>query len=281
MPKKAVPSNKSGKLTERKVPNLSVDVYGTDGKVSGTINLEKEIFGSEASSVLLTQAVKVYLANQRIGTHSTKTRSEVTGSTKKIYRQKGTGRARHGDIKAPIFIGGGVAHGPKPQDYSLNFPKKMKKLALFGALTAKLTDGGIKVVKGMESLESKTKKIVEAMKNLQLITVVNQKKVKRILCVIPDAQNNFLKAGKNVEYLDFVQAELINPYEVLSHQNILFTDKAIEVLKNHYLSKQIKDQDKAPGKKNEVVKTLPKDKKPAVKKPAVKPAKTVKRKASK
>ena len=105
---------------------VSVNVVGIDGKISGKIALPGEIFGEKVNKALLAQAVRVYLANQRQGNASTKTRGEVEGSTRKIYRQKGTGRARHGSVRAPIFVKGGIVFGPKPRDFSLDMPKKKK-----------------------------------------------------------------------------------------------------------------------------------------------------------
>src|SRR3972149_7539732 len=110
---------------------LETAVYNPDGKVMKKVTLPADVFDVEVKTELLNMAVRIYQANQRLGTHKAKTRGQVTGSTRKIYKQKGTGRARHGDIKAPIFIGGGIAHGPKPRDFSLNLPKRMKRLALF------------------------------------------------------------------------------------------------------------------------------------------------------
>src|SRR3990172_10626024 len=119
---------------------LTLPVYGVDGKEKTPADLQKEIFSVEVNPRLLAQYVRVYLANQRQGNASTKTRGEVTGSTRKIYRQKGTGNARHGSIKAPIFVGGGITFGPKPRDYSLKMNKKQKTLALFSSLTVKAND---------------------------------------------------------------------------------------------------------------------------------------------
>src|SRR5258708_225116 len=126
------------KKTEKKYTPVSVDVIGVDGKVSGKVSLPGEMFGEKVNKTLLAQAVRVYLANQRQGNASTKTRGEVDGSTAKIYRQKGTGRARHGSKRAPIFVKGGLVFGPKPRDFSLALPQKMKRKALFGALSAKV-----------------------------------------------------------------------------------------------------------------------------------------------
>src|SRR3989338_5152877 len=129
---------------------LVAKVFDTKGALKKTIDLPKEIFGVQENNILLAQAVRVYLANQRQGTVSTKTRGEVAGSTRKIYRQKGTGRARHGSIRAPIFVHGGLVFGPKPRDYSMKFPKKMRKAALASALSSKVNDAQVKVVDGLE-----------------------------------------------------------------------------------------------------------------------------------
>ena len=145
---------------------LRADVYNTQGKVVSKIGLPKEVFGAKVNNSLMAQAVRVYLANQRMGTASTKNRGEITGSTKKIWRQKGTGRARHGSRKAPIFVGGGVAFGPRTRDYSLKIPKKMKKAALFSALSFRQNNREIKVVTGLENISPKTKFMAQVIKKL-------------------------------------------------------------------------------------------------------------------
>src|SRR3989344_7204583 len=119
----------------KKSGSLTVPVYEISGKEKGSLSLPKEAFSVDVNKALLAQAVRVYQSNQRQGTASTKTRGEVVGSTRKIYRQKGTGRARHGDIKAPIFVGGGVAHGPKSANYRKSISQKMRRIALLGALS--------------------------------------------------------------------------------------------------------------------------------------------------
>jgi large subunit ribosomal protein L4 len=115
------------KNSEVKTGSLKITVVGVDGASMGNMTLPEAVFGAKPNKALIAQAVRVYLANQRQGNASTKTRGEVIGTTKKIYRQKGTGRARHGAAKAPIFVGGGIAHGPHPHDFSMDFPKKMKQ----------------------------------------------------------------------------------------------------------------------------------------------------------
>jgi len=209
--------------------SLKADVYDAKGKVVGEIHLPSEIFAVKINPALIAQSVRVYQANQRLGTHNTKTRAEVIGSTRKIYRQKGTGRARHGDIKAPIFVGGGVAHGPKPNDYSLTLPRKMRRLALFGALTNKLTGGKIKIINDFEIAKPQTRQMVEILKNLQLSNV---------LLVLPEKIQNVILSARNIEGVDTVDARLINTYEILAHQNILFMKEAVPVLLGHFLDKK-------------------------------------------
>src|SRR3989344_8251049 len=153
--KKTEIKNKTAAIKKTK---LSLSIYSIDGKEQKTVELPKEVFAVSVNKSLLTQAVRVYLVNQRQGNVKVKTRSEVIGSTRKIYRQKGPGKARHGAIKAPIFVGGGVAHGPKQKNYNLKFNKKEKKIALFAALSEKLKE---KKIFGLENkaltIEPKTK----------------------------------------------------------------------------------------------------------------------------
>lgn len=231
-----MPGKKSEKQNKKVVDNPKSDVYNIEGELVGKIVLPGQIFAAKINPVLTSQAVRIYLANQRSGTHSVKTRAEVTGSTRKIYRQKGTGRARHGDIKAPIFIGGGIAHGPKPRDYSLNFPKKTRRFALFSALTSKFQEGKIKIVDGLEKIEAKTKLMFTALTNLGFIQK-KEKKANSVLLIIPEVQKNIILAGRNLPSLSIVQARLLNTYDVLSHQNILFTKTAIPVIEQHYFNK--------------------------------------------
>ena len=141
--KKETKSEKKLTTPKKKKVNLTIPVYDLDGKEKSTLEVAKEIFGIESNPKLIAQYVRVYHANQRQGTSSTKTRGEVRGSTRKIYRQKGTGKARHGDIKAPIFVGGGVVGGPQPGKHSLKLNKKQIKKSLFTALSLKFNAGDI------------------------------------------------------------------------------------------------------------------------------------------
>ncbi len=208
---------------------LSVPVYDSKGAKAGSISLPKEIFGAKINQALMSQAVRVYLANQRQGTAATQTRGEVTGSTKKIYRQKGTGNARHGGKRAPIFVKGGVAHGPHPKDYGLSFPKKMRKAALISALSMRAESGDIKVLSGLTKLEPKTK-----MMNGLLTKISDSKSKKNSVLIVasdvPKKLPNVYRAGKNIQNVQITSANLLNTYEVLKYKNLLFMKESLEVL---------------------------------------------------
>ncbi|MBI3366089.1 50S ribosomal protein L4 [Candidatus Roizmanbacteria bacterium] len=218
------------KSVEKKSTGLSVKVYDASGKEKDTISPSKELFSVEGSQKLLAQYVRVYLANQRQGTASTKTRGEVTGSTRKIYRQKGTGRARHGSIKAPIFVGGGIVGGPKPRDYSLKMNKKQKRKSLFLALTLKRNEDAILVAdKTLLSIEPKTKFVAEFLSNAGLQN-------KKVLFVLPKMEkNNFILASRNIPYVQFETATSLNPYMLLAAEKIIFIDDSLSVLEKHFL----------------------------------------------
>jgi large subunit ribosomal protein L4 len=212
---------------------LRLSVYDLKGIAAGSLTLPKEIFGAKINNSLMAQAVRVYLANQRRGTLKTKSRGEVNISTRKIYRQKGTGRARHGAASAPIFVGGGIAFGPKPRDFSMKLNQNMRRVALFSALSAKLKDGEIKIVTGLEKIEPKTKKMVDVVKKLEL----NGKK-QQLLLVVPKAGADFenvSKAARNIKGVSVVSSNQLNTYEVLANSKILFMKNAVESLKETFL----------------------------------------------
>jgi large subunit ribosomal protein L4 len=221
------------KKAAKKENQLTVDILGTDGKVVGSHNLATAVFGVKINKQLIAQAVRVYLANQRQGNASTKTRGEVTGSTRKIYRQKGTGRARHGGIRAPIFVGGGVAWGPRPHDFNLSLPQKMKQLALASALSSKAHDQEVKIVEGLEKLEGKTKKMVGALANLKLKTE-NIKKNPKILLIINDGATSTIRAARNIDRVTITSASRVNVYDVLTTKHVVFTKEAVENLEERF-----------------------------------------------
>lgn len=243
--------------------NLQIDVYDIKGKIVSKMNLNDEVFGVNVNPVLIAQAVRIYQANKRLGTRFTKTRSDVIGSTRKIYRQKGTGRARHGDIKAPIFVGGGVAHGPKQKDFTLSLPQKMKRKALFGVLTDKLKENHITVVQEIETVEPKTKNMQEILTNLHLF---DKKKREKILLALSDNNEMVFRAGRNIECLTIAQAKQLNALDVLNHTHIIFTKDAM----NTWYSKETKKEEKKNGNK-----TVKKEQKSEKRKPREKRVQSV------
>lgn len=214
---------KTEKKSEKK-SNLSLSVYDIKGKETKKVELPKAVFAAVENKSLITQAVNVYLVNQRQGNVKVKTRSEVIGSTKKIYRQKGTGKARHGAIKAPIFVGGGVAHGPKQKDYNLKFNKKERKIALFGALSMKFKENKIfGLEKKALSMEPKTKAVVNFLNELKLAGKSNLVVMKKM------ETNNLVLSMRNISNVEFVDVNSLNPYMVLKSNNLIFVENALEV----------------------------------------------------
>jgi large subunit ribosomal protein L4 len=212
------PAKKSG---------LSISVYDIKGAEIKNLELPKELFSVAANNELLAQYVRVYLSNKHQGTASTKTRGDVAGSTRKIYRQKGTGRARHGSIKAPIFVGGGVVGGPKPRDYSLRLNKKQKRKALFMALTLKQKEHNIIAIDNALTIEAKTKLVAGFLSTLGLAN-------KRTLFIFPKiGKNNFILASRNIPLASLVDVFTLNPYNLLQAHKVIFVDNALSVLEKH------------------------------------------------
>lgn len=209
-------------VSKSKRTSLSIPVYSLTGRAAGTLALPKEIFGKEVNKQLLAQAVRVYMTNQKIFTASTKGRGEVKGSTAKIYRQKGTGRARHGSIRAPIFVGGGIVFGPKSRKVRLDLPKKMKKAALLSALSAKLVDKGVMGLTGIEKASGKTKELAKLLTKIR---------VRNALIVSAEKTDNVVRAARNIPGVDVLPVNLINAYEILKHRVLLLTKEAVEKLK--------------------------------------------------
>jgi len=206
---------------------VKADVVDLKGKVVESMHLPSEIFGAKINPTLMAQAVRVYLQNQRRGTVSTKTRGEVEGSTRKIYRQKGTGRARHGSLRAPIFVGGGLVFGPKQRDYSTTMPQKMRHGALFSALTAKLQNGEVKIVRGLDTIEPKTKLMYTVLQE-----IVDMKKPSILLIISSDNKTteNVTKAARNIEGITFLPANQLNTYEVLKAKQLVMMKDAVETM---------------------------------------------------
>jgi len=201
-----------------------VDVYTLSGTKSGQIELPKEIFAAKINESLMAQAVRVYLSNQRKALAKTKRRGEIALTTAKWFRQKGTGRARHGARSAPIFVGGGVAHGPSgEQNYHLKMPKKMKKQALFSALSSKFKNNEVMVIKDLAKIEPKTKKMKTVLEKLV--------KDDKATLVLSEKLENVFRAARNLKGLNLRQTNQLNVYEILNGGHLLFMKEAIEKLK--------------------------------------------------
>lgn len=202
---------------------LTVDVYSISGRKVGTTALPKEIFAATVNPPLMAQAVHVHLANKRKGTASTKTRGEVSGSTRKIYRQKGTGRARHGSIRAPIFVHGGVAFGPKPKHFSFSLPRQMRQKALFSSLASKLRNKEIKVVAKLATISPKTKEMASLMRKLSIDG--------KVLIIMPEPTEQVKRVARNIEGVSLASASNLSTYDILSAETLLFMEEAIPVIK--------------------------------------------------
>jgi len=208
------------------MPN--VDLLTIEGKKVGKVILPAKIFAAKVNKLLMAQAVRVYLSNQRKADAKTKSRGEVSGSRRKIWRQKGTGRARHGDRYAPIFVGGGVSHGPRGnQNFKLKMTKRMKRAALFSALTSKLKDKEILVVKNFGKIKPKTKEIAKVIKNLRLEDL-------KVLLVISDKGDNIIRGGRNIENLSLIPVGSLNTFVVLNNVKIVLMEETVEEMKKRW-----------------------------------------------
>jgi large subunit ribosomal protein L4 len=203
-----------------------VKMLNMDGASAGEIELKDEIFGIEINEYAVYEVIKNYLANQRQGTQSAKTRSEVRGGGRKPFRQKGTGRARQGSRVAPTHVGGGVVFAPKPRDYSYSVPKKVKRLALKSALSAKVADGEIIVIDTLQFDEPKTKKMVEFLGNV--------KAEKKALIVTAEKNDTVIRSAANIPGIGTTQVGTLNVYEILNHTSFIVTKDAIGKIEEVY-----------------------------------------------
>ncbi len=201
-------------------------LYNIEGKQIGDIDLKDEIFAVEISNAALHMTVKNFLANQRQGTQSTKTRTEVRGGGAKPWKQKGTGRARQGSIRAPQWTGGGVALGPKPRDYRYALNKKTRRLALKSALTAKVNDNEIMVIDSLKMDEIKTKKFVEILKNLKI--------EKKAFFVTGEKEANLIASANNIPGVKTAIVDTINTYDILNHDILVIEKSAVIKLEEVY-----------------------------------------------
>lgn len=201
---------------------LTAELYSADGTRKGDVELKTEIFGIEPNVAVMHQVVTAQLAAARRGTHSTKTRGEVRGGGRKPWRQKGLGRARHGSTRSPQWAGGGVAHGPKPRDYSQRTPKKMKRLALRSALSARAATGNIKVVEDFEVWENPKTKNAVALLDAMGVTG-------KVLLLAEDHERTAIKSFRNLE--DVIASNLgqANTYDVLWADTIVMSKGTLDL----------------------------------------------------
>ncbi len=203
---------------------MELNVYKIDGtKTNQKVQLNPDVFEIVPNEHVVYMAVNAYRANQRQGTHSTKGRSEVAGGGKKPFRQKGTGRARQGTIRAPHMAGGGVAHGTSPRNYNQKLPKKMSLLARRSVLSAKAKENRLMVLEDFTMDEIKTKRVQEILKNLKLDTT-------KVLFVTTDIDRNLVLSSRNIPYTRVQKAPEFSVYDVIDSQYILFQKGAVQVV---------------------------------------------------
>ncbi|HZJ58417.1 MAG TPA: 50S ribosomal protein L4 [Clostridia bacterium] len=195
-----------------------VAVYNIEGASVDEIELDDNIFGIKINEALLHQVVRMQLNNKRQGTQSTQTRAEVRGGGAKPWRQKGTGRARHGSIRSPIWVGGGVTFAPKPRDYSFRMPKKMRRLALKSALSSKVENSQIVVLDDLKLAQPKTKEMVKVLKNLE----VNGK----ALLVLPENDETVARASGNIQGVKLASVNTLNVLDILNYDKFIITKEA-------------------------------------------------------
>lgn len=203
-----------------------IDVLDMTGAKAGTLTLSDEVFGAEYNEALIHQVVKAYLANQRQGTKSTLTRSEVRGHAKKPWRQKGTGRARHGSTKGPQWRGGGVVFAPKPRDFSQKINKQMKRAAFISALSTKLAQNDIVVVNELKLEAPKTKEMKKVLDNLKIN--------KSALVVLKGGDVNVNRASGNIPKVNVCDCDLLNVYQIVATNKLVFTQEAIKSIEEAY-----------------------------------------------
>ena len=204
----------------------SIDVYNIEGKKVSTVDLKEEIFGIEPNEAVVHSVLVNYLANQRQGTQSTKTRAEVRGGGRKPWRQKGTGRARQGSIRAPQWIKGGIALGPKPRSYKYRVNKKERQLAIKSLLSSKVLENNLVVVDKLELKEVKTKNMVKALENLKVEG--------KTLIVLPEKNLNVQASSRNIEGVKTSLTNTINVYDLLKYNKLVLTVDTVKKLEEVY-----------------------------------------------
>ncbi|MBM3166000.1 MAG: 50S ribosomal protein L4 [Chloroflexi bacterium] len=198
---------------------MKIDVYNMKGELVGPIEVSDDVFGVPFNEAVVHQAMLRQLANRRLGTADTKKRGEVTGSGKKLFAQKHTGRARRGDRRSPMLKGGGVAFGPHPRSYRQDMPRKMRRLALKCALSAKLADGELRIVDKLELKEPKTSEMIDTLVALGVGTSV--------IIATDKADDNLIMSARNIDGVKLIPARLLNVGDLLSHKALLMTQGAV------------------------------------------------------
>jgi large subunit ribosomal protein L4 len=203
---------------------MVVPVYSTKGKKVGEVELRADIFEAPVSVSLMHQAFVRQLANARQGTHGTKSRGEVSRTKAKHYRQKGTGRARHGSRNAPVFVGGGIAHGPKLRDYAKKMPRKMRHAALRSALSAKVADEQLVIVDELKMKEPKTKDMATTLAKLKL--------GQKVLILLPESNETVEKSVRNLPQVKTLRANYLNVRDLLGYDQVLIPVGALSVIES-------------------------------------------------
>ena len=203
-----------------------IDVYNIEGKKVSTMELNDNVFGIKPNEKVVHSALVNYMANQRQGTASTKTRAEVSGGGKKPWKQKGTGRARQGSTRAPQWIKGGIALGPKPRDYRYTINKKERRLAIKSVLSSKVLENNLVVVDKLQFEEIKTKQMVSALANLKVEG--------KTLVVLPEKNLNVQKSAKNIENVKTTLTNTINVYDLLKYNKLILTVDSVKAIEEVY-----------------------------------------------
>lgn len=204
-------------------------VFSVQGKEIKTIELSDAVFGLPVNEDVIWYAINNELANKRVGTADTKTRKDVHGSNRRPYSQKGTGRARQGDVKSPLYVGGGIVFGPHPRDYSYAMPKKAKRLAMKSILSMKAQNSTMKVVEDFSVDSGKTKDLVAVLKNL-----LPQDKAERTVIVLKDDDSMVKRAGKNIPWLHFLSYNRLRAHDLFYGRTVLVMESAVSSLNEFY-----------------------------------------------
>ncbi|MCX7728452.1 MAG: 50S ribosomal protein L4 [Bacteroidia bacterium] len=205
---------------------MKAEVFNINGKTTGkSVDLSDNIYLAEPNNHCIYLDVKSILANKRQGTHKTKERSEVNRTKKKLYRQKGTGNARHGSMNAPIFVGGGTVFGPKPRDYSMPINKKVKNIARISALSHKVKETALTIIENFSFEQPKTRQFIDLLKNLSLLN-------KKTLFILPSVEKNVYLSSRNIQKTKVIPATEINTYDLVNADNVIISEGALPIIES-------------------------------------------------